>query len=69
MVQTMDPLTQALTLLRCYSNEELTALTSFRIDKFRVPALDIGKIIKIKVKHDGGGKSPSWYLNKVNKIH
>lgn len=37
----------------------------FRIDKFRVPALDIGKILKVKVKHDGSGKSPSWYLNKV----
>jgi hypothetical protein len=38
----------------------------FRIDQFRVPALDIGKIVKVKVKHDGSGKSPSWYLNKVN---
>ena len=40
----------------------------FRIDKFRVPALDIGKITKVKVKHDGSGKSPSWYLNKVKNF-
>ncbi|XP_052229243.1 lipoxygenase homology domain-containing protein 1-like isoform X2 [Dreissena polymorpha] len=37
-------------------------------DVFKIEAADLGKIYKIRVRHDNSGFSPAWYLEKVEII-
>ena len=32
---------------------------------FEMPAVDLGKLLKVKVTHDGAGVGSGWLLDKV----
>ena len=34
-------------------------------DIFKIEAMDLGKVTKVKVRHDNSGLQSSWYLDKV----
>ena len=34
-------------------------------DIFEIPAVDLGKLSKVKVTHDGAGVGSGWLLDKV----
>ena len=34
-------------------------------DIFEMPAVDLGKLLKVKVTHDGAGVGSGWLLDKV----
>lgn len=37
-------------------------------DVFKVEAADLGKIYKIRIRHDNSGFSPAWYLEYIDVI-
>lgn len=43
-------------------------MTILQEDIFKIEAADLGKIYKIRVRHDNSGFSPAWYLEKVEII-
>ena len=34
-------------------------------DVFEIPAVDVGKLVMVKVTHDGAGVGSGWLLDKV----
>lgn len=38
---------------------------SFRVDNFVLQLVDVGEILKIKIRHDNLGFMPAWDLAKV----
>ena len=38
------------------------------MDVFKVEAADLGRVHKIRVRHDNSGFSPSWYLDSIEII-
>ncbi|CAH1787210.1 unnamed protein product [Owenia fusiformis] len=39
-----------------------------QVDKFTMEAVDLGKLFKVKIRHDNSMLSPAWYLDKVEVI-
>ena len=35
------------------------------MDKFNLEAVDLGKVFKIRIRHDNSMFSPAWFLDKV----
>lgn len=38
----------------------------FRMDTFRLEAVDLGELTKIRIGHDNRGVGPGWFLDKVS---
>jgi hypothetical protein len=34
-------------------------------DRFNIEAVDLGKLYKVKIRHDNKNWSPAWYLDRV----
>ena len=34
-------------------------------DVFEIPAVDLGKLTKVKVTHDGAGEGSGWLLDRI----
>ena len=39
--------------------------TNFRKDTFSIQCCDLGRLTKVKVRHDNSGSGPSWYLDSI----
>ena len=35
------------------------------MDKFSIEEIDLGQLYGIKIRHDNSGRSPDWYLDRV----
>ena len=40
----------------------------FQTDVFKLEAVDLGKVYKIRIRHDNSMLNPSWYLEYVEVI-
>jgi len=36
-----------------------------QLDTFQLMAVDLGKLVKLKVRHDNKGVGAAWYLDKI----
>ena len=43
----------------------LYQLLSLQEDVFKIEAMDIGKLSKVKIRHDNSGLQSSWFLDKL----
>ena len=39
-----------------------------KVDKFLLEAADLGKVYKVKIRHDNSMINPSWFLDKIEVI-
>ena len=37
------------------------------MDTFRLEAIDLGELVKLRIGHDNRGVGPGWFLDKVSK--
>ena len=44
-------------------------LLSLQEDVFTLKAIDLGKLIKLKIYHDNKGGNAAWFLNSVEVIN
>jgi hypothetical protein len=40
-----------------------------KCDRFRIETSDIGRLLKIRVRHDNKGDSPGWHLDRVEIVN
>ncbi|KAM6219878.1 lipoxygenase homology domain-containing protein 1 isoform 3-T3 [Rhynchocyon petersi] len=38
----------------------------FQTDTFTVPAMDLGPLTKIRIRHDNSGNRPGWFLDRID---
>ena len=43
----------------------VSLFTNSRKDTFSIQCCDLGRLTKVKVRHDNSGSGPSWYLDSV----
>ncbi|XP_078666046.1 lipoxygenase homology domain-containing protein 1-like isoform X1 [Branchiostoma floridae x Branchiostoma belcheri] len=39
-----------------------------QVDKFQLEAVDLGKVFKVKIRHDNALLNPAWFLDKVEVV-
>ncbi|XP_078580092.1 lipoxygenase homology domain-containing protein 1-like isoform X2 [Branchiostoma floridae x Branchiostoma japonicum] len=39
-----------------------------QVDKFQLEAVDLGKVFKVKIRHDNAMLNPAWFLDKVEVV-
>ena len=44
---------------------ELSLLFSVQTDRFSLEAVDLGKLFKVKIRHDDANLSSDWFLDRV----
>uniref|UniRef100_A0A670JIB8 Lipoxygenase homology PLAT domains 1 n=1 Tax=Podarcis muralis TaxID=64176 RepID=A0A670JIB8_PODMU len=60
--------TEVLILRNRSNNYERGATETFKVDVFTVPAIDLGELKKVRIRHDNTGSNPAWFLERIEVI-
>nr|XP_020662186.1 lipoxygenase homology domain-containing protein 1 [Pogona vitticeps] len=46
-------------------SKNLNKFEKNQVDVFNVPAIDLGELTKVRIRHDNSGSNPAWYLERI----
>ncbi|XP_034956813.2 lipoxygenase homology domain-containing protein 1 [Zootoca vivipara] len=49
-------------------SDHLNKFEKNQVDVFTVPAIDLGELKKVRIRHDNTGSNPAWFLERIEVI-
>ena len=52
-------------IVQLFSSFKISFLLKFQEDAFKVSAKELGKLVKLRVRHDNKGIGAAWFLDRI----